>query len=95
MAKIEISSEAQEDFLDVYSNLYDESPSYADYWEAEFFKKVNLLEQFPNMSRIVPEIGSIRNFREIFVGKYRVLYIVSKTIIVIIGIRYGAKPLNS
>lgn len=94
MATIEISEEAQEDFLDVYSSLYDESPVYADFWEKEFFKKIQLLESFPNMGRIVPEIGSIRNFREIFVGKYRVLYVVSKTILVIVGVRHGAKPLS-
>lgn len=37
MATVEISAEAQEDFLDIYSTLYDESPSYADFWENEFF----------------------------------------------------------
>lgn len=94
MATVEISEEAQEDFLDVYSTLYDESPSYADFWEKEFFKKVKLLETFPNMGRIVPEIGSLRNFRELFVGKYRVLYVVSKSIVVIVGIRHSAKSLS-
>ena len=78
----------------MYSALYDESPSYADFWEKEFFKKAQLLEAFPNMGRIVPEIGSLRNFREIFVGKYRVLYVVSKTIVVIVGIRHSAKSLS-
>lgn len=62
MATVEISEEAQDDFLDVYSSLYDESPIYADFWEKEFFKKIQLLESFPNMGRIVPEIGSLRNF---------------------------------
>jgi hypothetical protein len=37
MATVEINEEAQEDFLDVYSFLYDESPIYADFWEKEFF----------------------------------------------------------
>ncbi len=32
MANVEISAEAQEDFLDIYSLLYDESASYADFW---------------------------------------------------------------
>jgi toxin ParE1/3/4 len=94
MATVEISAEAQEDFLDVYSALYDESPAYTDFWEKEFFKKVQFLETFPNMGRVVPEIGSLRNFREIFVGKYRVLYVVSKSIVVIVGIRHSAKSLS-
>jgi toxin ParE1/3/4 len=94
MAIVEISAEAQEDFLDIYSSLYDESASYADFWQDDFFKKIQLLESFPNMGRIVPEIGSLRNFREVFVGRYRVLYVVGKTIIVIVGIRHGSKSLS-
>jgi toxin ParE1/3/4 len=94
MATVEISEEAQEDFLDVYSFLYDESPAYADFWEKDFFREIELLKSFPNMGRIVPEVGSLRNFREIFVGKYRILYIVSKDLVIIVGIRHGAKPLN-
>ena len=36
MATVEISEEAQEDFLYVFSSLYDESPIYAGFWEIIF-----------------------------------------------------------
>ena len=95
MEIVEISNEAQEDFLDVYSELYEKNIDYADHWEREFFKKIELLETFPYMGRIVPEAESLRNFRELLIDNYRILYVVGKTKVVVVGIRLSKKPLNT
>jgi plasmid stabilization system protein ParE len=57
-----------------------------------FFKYIDLLEVNPKMGRIVPEINS-ENFREVFVGKYRMIYKVTQDVEIMM-LRHSAKPLN-
>lgn len=53
---------------------------------------MDLLETNPKMGRIVPEVGS-DNFREVFVGKYRVIYKVTEDVEIMM-LRHSGKSLN-
>jgi plasmid stabilization system protein ParE len=64
---------AQSEVRDVYAYLLDQSISVADEWLDDLEKKLMLLEQFPEMGRIVPDFY-VSFIREVFVGRYRLVY---------------------
>jgi plasmid stabilization system protein ParE len=66
---------AEEDFRNILSNLYDISPTYAQDWTEEVSQKTERLLQHPLLGRVVPE-KELSFFREIFVGRYRIMYTV-------------------
>jgi toxin ParE1/3/4 len=93
MAKKVINSDdARRDLDKIFIEFIDYSEKYAHVWADEFFEFMDLLETNPKMGRIVPEVGS-ENFREIFVGKYRVMYKVTHEVEIMM-LRHSAKPLD-
>jgi addiction module RelE/StbE family toxin len=94
MAGIIWSKEARQDLDTIFLWLENESRSYATKWINEVFKKLDLIEKFPNMGRKLPEIR-VTSIREIPVGKYRIIYNVAKeNTIEVLAIRHSAKPLS-
>lgn len=93
MAQVKISNEAQDEIYQIYNQLLDDSPSFADYWLEELFRKSELLENFPRMGRKVPELN-MENIREYFVGRHRIIYSVIKEEVSILAVRHGRSPLN-
>ena len=51
MAGIIWSDEARQDLDRIFLRLYSESQSYSKKWINEVFKKIDLIEKFPNMGR--------------------------------------------
>jgi toxin ParE1/3/4 len=94
MARIVWSNEARQDLDTIFMRLNTESLSYSKKWINEVFDKIELLEKFPNMGRKVPEI-KINNIREIFAGRYRVIYNICKDgTVEIVAIRHASQPLS-
>ena len=94
MAGIIWSKEARQDLDTIFLWLESESKSYSKKWINEVFKKLDLVEKFPNMGRKLPEI-KVTSIREIPVGKYRIIYNVAKeNTIEVLAIRHSAKPLS-
>jgi toxin ParE1/3/4 len=94
MARINWSEEARQDLDTIFIRLNSESLSYSQKWINDVFSKIELLEEFPNMGRSVPETRLTR-VREIIVGKYRIIYNVAKDdIIEILAIRHSSRPLS-
>jgi toxin ParE1/3/4 len=93
MANVIISIDVHTEIHEIYSHLHIESPSYAEYWLEEFFRKSELLENFPKMGRMVPEVN-IENIREYFVGRHRIIYSIIEQEVRILAIRHGRTPLN-
>lgn len=79
--------EAKEDLRDVLHYLSRFPSAYVDDWSNELTRKIQLLELFPEMGRIVPE-KQLSHLREILVGNYRVLYIYLNNLITVIGVRH-------
>ena len=94
MAGVIWSFEARQDLDSIFLKLAADSQVYSKKWINEVFKKLELVEKFPNMGRKVPEI-KIYSIREIFAGSYRILYNITKDgSIEIMAIRHSSTPLS-
>jgi len=94
MAGVIWSVEARKDVDSIFLKLSSDSQVYSKKWINEVFKKLELIEKFPNMGRKVPEIRVV-GIREIFVGRYRMIYNISKSkTIEILAIRHLSRPLS-
>lgn len=94
MAGIIWSHEARQDLGTIFLRLNAESQSYSRKWINEVFKKIELVERFPSMGRRVPEL-KVKSIREVFAGKYRILYNIGKEgRLEILAIRHSSKPLS-
>ncbi|QJD78921.1 type II toxin-antitoxin system RelE/ParE family toxin [Spirosoma rhododendri] len=84
---------AQEEVRVIYEYLLDQSFAAADDWSDQLERKLALLDQFPEMGRIVPDLH-ISFIREIFVGSYRVVYSTQEPNVKIIAVRPMSRPLG-
>jgi toxin ParE1/3/4 len=84
---------AREEVRDIYSYLFDVSPKMAENWADELAKKLRYIVQFPEMGRIVPDY-QLSEIREVFVGRYRMLYSTQQEVPRILAIRPMGKPLG-
>ncbi len=91
--KVILSNDARNDLDKVFLDLSEYSSKYAQLWADQFFEYLDILESNPKIGRIVPEIGS-DNFREVLVGKYRMLYKVTDNVEIMM-LRHSSRPLNS
>jgi plasmid stabilization system protein ParE len=96
MAKIIWSKEARDDLEEIYLQLLNTSPYFANVWVDEIMKMAIRLESFPQLGRVVPETR-INRLRECIVRQYRMIYEVpeSKEIVEILAIRHSSKPLSN
>lgn len=86
--------EASDDLHALYAFHAEKSDKYADALLDVIFERVELIEQFPLLGKVVSEMG-IPSIRELVVEKYRIIYFVSTTPeIRILAVRHSAKPLN-
>ncbi len=69
-----------------------DSPSYAAALIAKAEGAANSLSQFPERGRIVPEYGDT-TIRELFVGRYRLIYRIHAKTVTIIAFVHGARDL--
>jgi len=69
-----------------------DKPKAADKWVDRIFGKVEILSQFPEMGRQVPEINNT-NVRELIYGNYRIIYRYDKNKIFILTVRHGQQIL--
>ena len=70
-----------------------DNPSAAEKWVDEIFKRVEHLQRFPELGRIIPEL-SRQDIREILFKNYRIIYRVESQQISIITIRHGKQILT-
>lgn len=85
---------ASDDLRALYIFHLEKSERYADTLLDAIFDRVKLIEQFPLLGRMVPELN-IPSVRELVVEKYRIIYFVSDAPeIRIIAVRHSARPLD-
>jgi plasmid stabilization system protein ParE len=89
MAKARLTEEARTDLEDIYFEMSQNSDAYAQNWADEFFHQIELLEKFPYLGKMYPDV-SIKPFREIIVGKYKVFYAVSEEEIWVLGVKHSS-----
>ncbi len=84
---------AQEDVRDILHYLSRSSSRFAEEWSELLDRKITLLSTFPEMGRLV--LGRRFDFfREIPVGRYRLMYIYLNSVITIVAVRHMASDLG-
>lgn len=94
MVKINWTRQSIEDIHSIREYYIERSPKFTEELTDKIFEKPAVLENFPNMGQIVPEIGNAF-IRELIFQNYRVVYqIISESRIDIIAVHNGLRPLS-
>ena len=92
--KLEWSEEALEDIESIATYIEKDSPTYAKSVVSKFFEKAEILQEFSELGRKVPEFND-SSIREIFVYSYRLIYKLNKEKILIVAIVHGKRLLEN
>ena len=90
MVKINWTRQSIEDIHSIRAYYIERSTKFTEELTDKIIEKAAVLENFPNMGRIVPEIGNAF-IRELIFQNYR---IVSESRIDIIAVHNGLRPLS-
>ena len=94
MAKINWTDHAREDLNNIIGYLAAQSETVAKVRVQKIISKIDLLQTFPNIGRVVPEL-EYKNVREIIISNYRIVYhIVSDERIDILTIHHSSRFLD-
>jgi toxin ParE1/3/4 len=69
-----------------------DNPGAAENWVNTVFGKVEELKKFPEIGRVVPEVGN-KSIRELIYGNYRIIYRVEETRLSVLTVRHGKQIL--
>jgi len=75
--KLEWSEEVFEDIESIATYIEKDSPTYAKSVVSKFFEKAEILQEFSELGRKVPEFNDA-TISEIFVYSYRLIYKLNK-----------------
>lgn len=88
------SQEALEDIESIATYIEKDSPIYAKSVVSKFFEKSEMLKEFSELGRIVPELNH-HNIREIFVYSYRLIYKIEVNTILCVAVVHGKRLLEN
>ena len=92
--KLEWSEEALEDIESIATFIEKDSPTYPKSVVSKFFEKVEILQEFSELGRKVPEFND-RTIREIFVYNYRLIYKLNQEKVLFVAIVHGKRLLEN
>lgn len=93
MVEVKWTLQSIEDIERIADYIAKDSLHYADLQVLRFFESAEVLEQFPKIGRIVPELKN-KNLREIIIGPYRLIYLLkSPTKIDVLTVHHSKKRL--
>ena len=92
--KLEWSEEALEDIESIAAYIEKDSPVYAKAVVSKFFEKAEILKNFTELGRIVPEFND-NNIREIFVYSYRLIYKIDENTVLFVAVVHGKRVLEN
>lgn len=90
--KIEWSALAIERITEIANYIAADKPKAAENWTLSLFDAVEVLVDFPELGRVIPEIRD-SGFREIMKGNYRIIYKFEGETVSILTIRHGRQIL--
>ena len=77
---------------EAYRWIAQESQSSADLWYNNLLKKMKTLERTPNRCAPAPERKyADENFRQLIVGRYRIIFLVDGRSVRVLHVRHGAR----
>ncbi len=85
---------AIDDLKSVFNYIAADSRNYAEKLIEIAIEKSEILNEFPNMGRVVPEQNS-NKVREVFVFSYRLIYQITNSDIEILAFIHGARDLTT
>lgn len=93
MAQIIWSKLAISDIEAIHDYIAGDSVFYAQKTIESFFSRVEVLETFPEIGRIVPEYTR-KDIRELIEGNYRIFYKISMKAISIIRVHHSSRKIR-
>ena len=91
MAEVKFTVQSIEDLNDIASYISNDSPYYAGLYIEKLISRTDILVNFPQTGRILPELN-IKSIRELIEGNYRIVYrIVNKNLIHILTFHHSRK----
>lgn len=93
MAEIRWSNRALQDLDAIGAYIERSSPQYARSLVARLYKAGGVLEEFPLLGRVVPEVQS-EHIREIIRDGYRIVYVLNQNQIDILAVLHGRQDLG-
>ncbi len=94
MAGIIWTSQALDDLQAIGDFIARDAPAFAQAFVDKVFETVERLEDFPRSGRIVPEINQV-NTREIILGSYRIVYLLSSDEVSILTVFHASRLLKT
>jgi addiction module RelE/StbE family toxin len=88
------SEEALEDIESIATYIEKDSPIYAKSVVSKFFEKAEVLQEFPELGRKVPEFNDT-TIREVFVYSYRLIYKLNQQEILFVAVVHGKRLLEN
>ena len=92
--KLEWSNEALEDIESIATYIEKDSPVYAKSIVSKFFEKAEIIKDFTQLGRIVPELND-STIREIFVYSYRLIYKIDSNTVLFVAVIHGKRLLEN
>jgi toxin ParE1/3/4 len=93
MARISWTSQALNDLQAIGDFIARDAPTFAQVFVDKVFDTVERLENFPRSGRIVPEINQ-ENIREIILGSYRIVYLLTDVQVSILTVFHTSRLLK-
>ena len=95
MAKIIFTNGARDDLHQLHEYLSQNSPAYAKRLLDKIISRVDMLHNFPQSGRKLPEAPSDELLRELLEGNYRIIYeLLPDERILILKIHHTLRPLG-
>ncbi|MCK9374319.1 MAG: type II toxin-antitoxin system RelE/ParE family toxin [Sulfuricurvum sp.] len=91
---LEWSNEALEDIESIATYIEKDSPAYAKSVVSKFFEKAEIIKDFIEIGRKVPELND-SNIREIFVYSYRLIYKIDSNTVLFVAVIHGKRLLEN
>ncbi|MDD4884071.1 type II toxin-antitoxin system RelE/ParE family toxin [Sulfuricurvum sp.] len=92
--KLEWSNEALEDIESIATYIEKDSPVYAKSVVFKIFEKAEIIRDFTELGRIVPELND-STIREIFVYSYRLIYKIDSNRVLFVAVIHGKRLLEN
>jgi len=95
MVEVKWTDQSIQDIDNIAEYISQDSVNYAELQVNDFFERAEILNEFPNTGRIVPEFKD-KNIRELIVGSYRLIYfILREERIDILAVHHSARLLKT
>jgi len=92
--KLKWSEEALEDIESIATYIEKDSPTYAKSVVSKFFEKAEIVQEFSELGRKVPEFND-DTIRELFVYSYRLIYKIYDNKILFVAVVHGKRLLEN